>query len=235
MQGLLLGSSRLVGGDLMTRFMQRSMGFMAIALLVFWTLPNTAEDSKTETLGQSTRAADTTDQLATFAGGCFWCMEPAFDKLDGVISTTSGYTGGRTKNPTYEQVTTGKTGHIESMQVRFDPSRVSYEELVWLFWHNVDPTQVNGQFCDKGNQYRTVIFVHNQDQQQIAQSTQKLVGDELGKRIATQIVAAGRFYPAEDFHQDYYRKNPTKYKFYRWNCGRDARLKVVWGQKAGQP
>ena len=235
MQGLLLGSSRLVGGDLMTRFMQRSMGFMAIALLVFWALPNTAEDSKTETLGQSTRAADTTDQLATFAGGCFWCMEPAFDKLDGVISTTSGYTGGRTKNPTYEQVTTGKTGHIESMQVRFDPSRVSYEELVWLFWHNVDPTQVNGQFCDKGNQYRTVIFVHNQDQQQIAQSTQKLVGDELGKRIATQIVAAGRFYPAEDYHQDYYRKNPTKYKFYRWNCGRDARLKVVWGQKAGQP
>jgi peptide-methionine (S)-S-oxide reductase len=162
-------------------------------------------------------------------------MEPAFDKLDGVISTTSGYTGGRTKDPTYEQVTTGKTGHIESMQVRFDPSRVSYEELVWLFWHNVDPTQVNGQFCDKGNQYRTVIFVHNQDQQQIAQSTQKLVGDELGKRIATQIVAAGRFYPAEDYHQDYYRKNPTKYKFYRWNCGRDARLKVVWGQKAGQP
>jgi len=235
MQGLLLGSSRLVGGDLMTRFMQRSMGFMAIALLVFWALPNTAEDSKTETLGQSTRAADTTDQLATFAGGCFWCMEPAFDKLDGVISTTSGYTGGRTKDPTYEQVTTGKTGHIESMQVRFDPSRVSYEELVWLFWHNVDPTQVNGQFCDKGNQYRTVIFVHNQDQQQIAQSTQKLVGDELGKRIATQIVAAGRFYPAEDYHQDYYRKNPTKYKFYRWNCGRDARLKVVWGQKAGQP
>ncbi|MDE0862214.1 MAG: peptide-methionine (S)-S-oxide reductase MsrA [Rubripirellula sp.] len=219
----------------MTRFMQRSMGFMAIALLVFWALPNTAEDSKTETLGQSTRAADTTDQLATFAGGCFWCMEPAFDKLDGVISTTSGYTGGRTKNPTYEQVTTGKTGHIESMQVRFDPSRVSYEELVWLFWHNVDPTQVNGQFCDKGNQYRTVIFVHNQDQQQIAQSTQKRVGDELGKRIATQIVAAGRFYPAEDYHQDYYRKNPTKYKFYRWNCGRDARLKVVWGQKAGQP
>ena len=215
--------------------MQRSMGFMAIALLVFWALPNTAEDSKTETLGQSTRAADTTDQLATFAGGCFWCMEPAFDKLDGVISTTSGYTGGRTKNPTYEQVTTGKTGHIESMQVRFDPSRVSYEELVWLFWHNVDPTQVNGQFCDKGNQYRTVIFVHNQDQQQIAQSTQKLVGDELGKRIATQIVAAGRFYPAEDYHQDYYRKNPTKYKFYRWNCGRDARLKVVWGHKAGQP
>ena len=219
----------------MTRFMQRSMGFMAIALLVFWALPNTAEDSKTETLGQSTRAADTTDQLATFAGGCFWCMEPAFDKLDGVISTTSGYTGGRTKNPTYEQVTTGKTGHIESMQVRFDPSRVSYEELVWLFWHNVDPTQVNGQFCDKGNQYRTVIFVHNQDQQQSAQSTQKRVGDELGKRIATQIVAAGRFYPAEDYHQDYYRKNPTKYKFYRWNCGRDARLKVVWGQKAGQP
>ena len=215
--------------------MQRSMGFMAIALLVFWALPNTAEDSKTETPGQSTRAADTTDQLATFSGGCFWCMEPAFDKLDGVISTTSGYTGGRTKDPTYEQVTTGKTGHIESMQVRFDPSRVSYEELVWLFWHNVDPTQVNGQFCDKGNQYRTVIFVHNQDQQQIAQSTQKLVGDELGKRIATQIVAAGRFYPAEDYHQDYYRKNPTKYKFYRWNCGRDARLKVVWGQKAGQP
>ena len=218
----------------MIRSMFCSIACITTMLLVFWTQPNEASDV-THASGQSAPPAKASFQIATFAGGCFWCMEPAFDQLDGVISTTSGYTGGRTKDPTYEQVKTGRTGHIESMQVRFDPARVSYEKLVWLFWHNVDPTQINGQFCDRGNQYRTVIFVHNQEQENIARSTRKLVGDELKKRTATEILPAVRFYPAEDYHQDYYRKNPTKYKFYRWKCGRDSRLKEVWQQKAGQP
>jgi peptide-methionine (S)-S-oxide reductase len=174
-------------------------------------------------------------QLATFAGGCFWCMEPPFDKLDGVISTTSGYTGGRTKKPSYEQVKTGRTGHIESMQVKFDSSIVSYEQLLWLFWHNVDPTQANGQFCDEGNQYRTLIFYHDDDQKQLAEKTKQLVRKELAKSIKTEIVKSSTFYPAEQYHQDYYKKNPTKYKFYRFTCGRDARLKAVWGAKARKP
>lgn len=174
-------------------------------------------------------------QTATFAGGCFWCMEPPFDKLDGVISTTSGYTGGRTVNPTYDQVSTGRTGHIESLQVKFDSTAVTYEQLLGLFWHNVDPTQADGQFCDHGNQYRTVIFYHDDDQKQLAEQTKAEVRMELGKRIQTEIVKASTFYAAEEYHQDYYQKNPTKYKFYRWKCGRDAQLDAVWGAKARQP
>ena len=172
---------------------------------------------------------------ATFAGGCFWCMESPFDKLEGVISTTSGYTGGRTENPTYAQVKTGRTGHIESMQVQYDPRRVSFEELVSLYWHNVDPTQVNGQFCDEGNQYRSAIFFHDDEQKRVAEKTKAAVAQELGKRVVTEILKASPFYPAEDYHQDYYKKNPTKYKFFRWKCGRDARLATVWGDKAGKP
>ncbi len=174
-------------------------------------------------------------QTATFAGGCFWCMESPFDKLDGVISTTSGYTGGRTVNPTYDQVSTGRTGHIESLQVKFDSSVVSYEQLLGLFWHNVDPTQADGQFCDHGNQYRTMIFYHDDDQKQLAEKTKAEVRSELGKRIQTEIVKASTFYAAEEYHQDYYKKNPTKYKFYRWKCGRDAQLDAVWGAEARQP
>ena len=199
-------------------------------------LTDATSDSPAEQRSSAeTQVAEDIHQVAAFAGGCFWCMEPAFDKIDGVISTTSGYTGGRTKNPTYDQVKTGRTGHIESMQVRFDPDRVSFESLVLLFWHNSDPTQANVQFCDKGNQYRTVIFTQREMQKETAKRTRKLIGEELGKRIETQLMTAGKFYPAEEYHQDYYKKNPTKYKFYRWKCGRDAQLDAVWGQKARQP
>jgi peptide-methionine (S)-S-oxide reductase len=202
---------------------------LVISVALLWSPPGLADQPSSQTES----ASDI--QLATFAGGCFWCMEPPFDKLDGVISTTSGYTGGRTKNPKYEQVKTGRTGHIESMQVKFDSSKVSYEQLLWLFWHNVDPTQANGQFCDKGNQYRTLIFYHDDDQKQLAEATRRKVRKELGKPIKTEIVRASTFYPAEQYHQDYYKKNPTKYKFYRFTCGRDARLNAVWGAKAGKP
>lgn len=174
-------------------------------------------------------------QTATFAGGCFWCMEPPFDKMKGVISTTSGYTGGRTKRPTYDQVKTGRTGHIESLQVKFDSNVVTYQQLLSLFWHNVDPTQGDGQFCDLGNQYRTTIFYHDDEQKRFAEASKDEVRLELGKRIHTRIVKASTFYPAEEYHQDYYKKNPTKYKFYRWKCGRDAQLDARWGKKARQP
>ncbi len=176
-----------------------------------------------------------TEATATFAGGCFWCMEPPFDKMRGVISTTAGYTGGRTKDPTYEAVKTGRTGHIESMQVKYDPSKVSYEELLVLFWHNVDPIRADGQFCDKGGQYRTAIFYENDQQKELAEQGRRMVAKQLGIRVQTDILEAQTFYPAEAYHQDYYIKNPTKYKFYRWTCGRDARLTELWGDKAGKP
>ena len=167
---------------------------------------------------------------AIFGGGCFWCMEPPFDKLAGVLSTTSGYIGGRTPNPTYEQVSGGGTGHVEVVQVVFDPSKVSYEKLLDVFWQNVDPIDANGQFCDRGDQYRTAIFYQSEDQQRLAAQSKLEVASHLNQPIATQIVAAGTFYPAEAYHQDYYDKNPVRYKFYRWNCGRDARLEQLWGK-----
>ncbi len=192
--------------------------------------PANAADSE-----PSAAAGSDTTAVATFAGGCFWCMEPPFDKMSGVLSTTSGYIGGRIENPTYEQVKTGLTKHYEAMQVQYDPKQVTYEQLLSLFWHNVDPTQSNGQFCDKGSQYRTAIFYHSEEQQQLAEESKKLVSKQLRKRVYTMIIEAPTFYPAEDYHQDYYTKNPYKYKFYRWNCGRDAQLARIWGAKAGQP
>jgi len=169
---------------------------------------------------------------ATFAGGCFWCMEAAFDKVDGVVSTTSGYTGGQTENPTYKEVSRGGTGHAESVQVVYDPQRVSYEKLLDVFWHNVDPTTAGGQFCDWGDQYRSEIFYHTPEQQQLAQqskaSLEKL--KPFKDPIVTRISAAGKFYPAEEYHQDYYKKNPLRYKFYRYGCGRDQRLEELWGK-----
>ena len=172
--------------------------------------------------------------VATFAGGCFWCMEPPYDKLPGVISTTSGYMGGKTKNPTYEQVSTGTTGHAEVVQVQYDPARVSYATLLEVFWHNIDPTQRDAQFCDHGSQYRTAIFYHDEEQKKLAlaskaqlEKTKPFKGD-----IVTEVTAASQFTPAEEYHQDFYKKNPTRYKFYRAGCGRDARLQALWG-KAG--
>jgi peptide-methionine (S)-S-oxide reductase len=167
---------------------------------------------------------------ATFAGGCFWCMEPPFDKLEGVVSTTSGYTGGKLARPTYEQVSSGETGHVEAVEVAYDPAKVSYEKLLEVFWENVDPTDPGGQFCDRGSQYVTAIFVHDAEQRRLAEeSRQKLVDSgRLKKTIVTPIRDARPFYAAEEYHQDYYKKNPWRYKFYRTSCGRDRVLEKLW-------
>ncbi|HEV7502367.1 MAG TPA: peptide-methionine (S)-S-oxide reductase MsrA [Vicinamibacteria bacterium] len=184
--------------------------------------------------GSSARAAAPTAGLAsaTFAGGCFWCMEGPFDRVPGVVSTTSGYTGGSVKRPTYEQVSSGATGHAESIEVRYDPQKVTYAQLLEVFWHNVDPTDGSGQFCDRGNQYRSEIFYHDDEQRQLAEQSKKELeaSGRLKKKVVTSIVAATDFYAAEDYHQDYYLKNPVRYKFYRFNCGRDQRLKELWGE-----
>lgn len=169
---------------------------------------------------------------ATFAGGCFWCMEKPFDHLAGVQSTTSGYTGGTLVNPTYEQVSAGGTGHVESVQVVYDPAQVSYEELLAVFWKNVDPFDNRGQFCDKGSQYRAKIFVQDDQQQQLAEASKQRLQEQFANSpIATAIEPAQVFYPAEDYHQDYYLKHPVRYNFYRMACGRDKRLAEVWGSE----
>jgi peptide-methionine (S)-S-oxide reductase len=170
--------------------------------------------------------------IATFAGGCFWCMEPPFDEEPGVVSTTSGYTGGREANPTYEQVSSGTTGHVEALQVLYDPKQVSYERLLEVFWRNIDPLSANGQFCDLGPQYRSAIFYHDEQQRRLAQSSKEALDARFDEAVVTDITPAGAFYPAEEYHQDYYKKNPLRYKLYRWNCGRDARLARVWGRSA---
>jgi peptide-methionine (S)-S-oxide reductase len=172
--------------------------------------------------------------LATFAGGCFWCMEPPYDELEGVLTTTSGYIGGSTADPTYQEVSAGGTGHAEAVQVTYDPAKVSYQELLEVFWVNVDPLDAGGQFCDRGDQYRTGIFVHDDEQRRLAEASKQALVDSgrFEQPIVTEIVAAGSFYPAEDYHQDYYEKNPLRYNFYRWNCGRDARLEQLWGAEA---
>jgi len=169
---------------------------------------------------------------ATFAGGCFWCMEAPFDQLDGVISTTSGYTGGTLKDPTYKQVSRGGTGHAEAVQVIYDPERISYAELLDVFWHNIDPTRIDGQFCDSGNQYRSEIFYHNDEQERLARQSRAALSElkPFKAPVLTAITPASTFYPAEDYHQDYYQKNPVRYKFYRYGCGRDSRLEELWGK-----
>ena len=168
---------------------------------------------------------------ATFAGGCFWCMEEAFDPIPGVLSTVSGYMGGKTKNPTYEQVSTGRTGHAEVIQVEYDPKRVTYEKLLEAFWRNIDPTQRDGQFCDHGSQYRSGIFYHDEEQRRLAEASRAalLKNKPFKGEIVTEVSPAAQFYPAEDYHQDYYKKNPVRYKFYKTGCGRAARLKELWG------
>jgi peptide-methionine (S)-S-oxide reductase len=168
---------------------------------------------------------------ATFAGGCFWCMEPPYDALPGVISTTSGYMGGTKKNPSYEEVSSGTTGHTEVVQVVYDPGKVSYEKLLEVFWKNIDPTVRDRQFCDIGSQYRTAIFYHTEEQKRLAQASKGMLAKTKPFRdeIVTPVVPAGEFWAAEDYHQDFYVKNPVRYKFYRTGCGRDARLKQLWG------
>jgi len=169
--------------------------------------------------------------IATFAGGCFWCTEADFDKVPGVISTTSGYIGGTTANPTYKQVSAGKTGHIEAVQVRFDPAKTNFAKLLATFWPTIDPLTPNRQFCDGGSQYRSAIFYHNAEQQRQAEASKAelAASGRFTQPIVTEILPASEFYPAEEYHQDYYIKNPIRYSYYRSNCGRDARLAEVWG------
>jgi len=174
-------------------------------------------------------------QKATFAGGCFWCMEAPFDAIPGVLSTTSGYTGGRVANPTYEQVSAGRTGHTEAVQVEYDPAKVSYEKLLEVFWVNIDPTVKDRQFCDSGSQYRTAIFYHDEAQRKAAEASRAALekSKPFKAAIVTPIEKAGPFYRAEEYHQDYYVKNAVRYRFYRSGCGRDNRLRELWGDKAG--
>jgi peptide-methionine (S)-S-oxide reductase len=168
--------------------------------------------------------------IATLAGGCFWCVEADFDKVDGVISTTSGYTGGKVANPSYQQVSAGGTGHTEAVEIVYDPAKVSYEKLLDHFWRNHDPLAKNAQFCDHGSQYRAGIFYHDEEQQRLAQASKQKAQARFKQPIQTEITPAGPFYKAEDYHQDYYAKNPIRYKFYRYNCGRDQRLEELWGK-----
>lgn len=176
-------------------------------------------------------AADTTPGKAYFAGGCFWCMEEAFEKVEGVVSATSGYMGGRVANPSYEEVSAGRTGHAESVEVVYDPSKVSYQKLLDAFWHNVDPLTPNAQFCDHGSQYRSAIFFQTDEEKHASETSKQAI--EKSKRftepIVTQIVPASQFYPAEEYHQDFYKKNPIRYKIYKYNCGRAQRLETLWG------
>jgi peptide-methionine (S)-S-oxide reductase len=173
-------------------------------------------------------------EKATFAGGCFWCMEPPFEDLPGVISVTSGYTGGTKKNPTYEEVSSGVTGHAEAIEIVYDPLKITYPKLLDVFWHNIDPTVQDKQFCDVGSQYRAAIFYHNEGQRRLAQESKQSLEDSkrFSGPIYTEIKPAPEFYVAEEYHQKYHKKNPVRYKFYRWNCGRDQRLKELWGTRA---
>jgi peptide-methionine (S)-S-oxide reductase len=176
-------------------------------------------------------AADATLGKAYFAGGCFWCMEEAFEKVEGVVSATSGYMGGRVASPSYEEVSAGRTGHAESVEVVYDPSKVSYQKLLDAFWHNVDPVTPNAQFCDHGSQYRSAIFFQTDEEKRASETSKQAI--EQSKRftepIVTQIVQASQFYPAEEYHQDFYKKNPIRYKIYKYNCGRAQRLEALWG------
>ncbi len=173
---------------------------------------------------------------ATFAGGCFWCMEPPFDDLEGVVSTTSGYTGGHVENPTYKAVSGGETGHAEAVRVVYDPDKVSFERLVDVFWRNIDPTDAGGQFCDRGSPYRSTLFYHDEAQREVAERSRAALERDrpFTAAIVTSIVAATAFYPAEAYHQDYYLKNPIRYKYYRHSCGRDRRLEQLWGESGSR-
>lgn len=179
-------------------------------------------------LGGSARAAE-----AYFAGGCFWCEETAFEGQPGVSAVISGYTGGQKLNPSYEEVSSGSTGHAESVRVVFDPKKISYARLLEIYWHNVDPFSAGGQFCDRGNQYRPAIFYLDESQKKAAEESKRAVEKQLGRPVAVEITKAGPFYDAEEYHQDYYKKNPEHYHRYRLGCGRDARLHEVWGASAG--
>ena len=173
------------------------------------------------------------EAVAIFAGGCFWCMEGPFEKLSGVISVESGYTGGENAGPTYHEVSMGRTTHVEAVRVVYRPDKVDYDRLLQVFWRNIDPTQDNGQFCDKGPHYRSAVFAGTADERERAQKSRDQAQQVLGRTVVTEIRDAGPFWLAEDYHQDFYKKNPTRYKSYRAGCGRDHRLQQLWGKNAG--
>lgn len=196
-----------------------------LAVLVMWSVQPALSQDKSDAASYA---------KATFAGGCFWCMEGPFDELEGVISTTSGYIGGHKKDPTYQEVSSGTTGHTEAVQIVYDPKKVTYQKLLDVFWVNIDPTVKDRQFCDHGSQYRSGIFYDGEEQRQLAVAAKQKLEKEkpFEGMIFTEITAATEFYPAEDYHQDYYLKNPIRYKFYRYSCGRDKRLTELWGERA---
>jgi len=204
-------------------------GFLLINALLIFGLIGTAQGDSKQTSSVEGLAR------ATFAGGCFWCMEHPFDELKGVKSTTSGYTGGHQENPTYREVSSGRTGHTEAVMVIYNPKKISYVELLKVFWRNIDPLTPNRQFCDSGSQYRTGIFYHNEKQRQLAQESKKALekSGRFSQPIVTEITAASKFYVAEGYHQDYYEKKPIQYAIYRYSCGRDRRLRQLWGEDHG--
>jgi peptide-methionine (S)-S-oxide reductase len=201
---------------------QAALSVLTVAVLFIgaWNVQSTGQAAGDATLGK-----------AYFAGGCFWCMEEAFEKVEGVLSATSGYMGGTVANPSYEEVSAGRTGHAESVEVVYDPAKVSYQKLLDVFWHNIDPVTPNAQFCDHGSQYRSAIFFRTDEEKRASDASKQAI--EQSKRfnepVVTQIVMASQFYQAEEYHQDYYKKNPVRYKFYKYNCGRAKRLEAVWG------
>ncbi|MBI5575283.1 MAG: peptide-methionine (S)-S-oxide reductase MsrA [Deltaproteobacteria bacterium] len=188
-----------------------------------------------ESMADTKKTAVAKPEKATFAGGCFWCMEAPFDKLPGVVSVTPGYTGGKLNNPAYKQVSAGGTGHAEAVQIVYDPARIGYDKLLDVFWHNTDPTAKDRQFCDVGHQYRTEIFHHTEEQRALALKSREALekSKPFKEPIVTEVTRAGEFYPAEEYHQHYYKKNPIRYSYYRDRCGRDNRLKELWGDAAG--
>lgn len=209
--------------------------FMKVCLIIMATLLSACQDRKstedTQSSIKNTQKNTGSMKIAIFAGGCFWCTESDFEKVPGVISAVSGYIGGHVNNPTYGQVSDGKTGHTEAVRIEFDPGKISYQQLLQLYWKSIDPTVKDRQFCDIGNQYRSAIFYLDNNQKILAVKSLVKINQALGKPIHTQIEKASTFFPAEEYHQDYYRKNPIRYKYYRLNCGRDRRLKEIWGGK----
>ncbi|MDB5510501.1 MAG: peptide methionine sulfoxide reductase [Hyphomicrobiales bacterium] len=197
------------------------MGLAGLAMAASFVLPS------------SQASAQRVEASAVFAAGCFWCLESDMDKVKGVRSTTSGYSGGKVANPTYQQVSAGRTGHTEVVKVVYDPNVVTYAQLLHVFWRNVDPVTANAQFCDQGSQYRGAVFYGNAEEKKLAEASRAEIAGRFDKPIVTEILPAATFYPAEEYHQDYYLKNPIKYKYYRYSCGRDARLQELWGSEAG--
>jgi len=208
--------------------MIRLLGILVSLIIVATVAVAVTMDKK----GERKDMEETMTAKAIFAGGCFWCMEPPFEKLDGVHAVVSGYIDGHKENPTYQEVSSGTTGHTEAVEITYDPNKISFAELLEVFWMNIDPTDAGGQFVDRGSQYRTGIYYLNAEQQQLAEASKERLGKSgrFDSPIVTEIVAATRFYPAEDYHQDYYKESPVRYKFYRYNSGRDQFINRVWGE-----